>query len=103
MEFFFPVVIGLLLVFAVLTPFFLGRGGLLAASSSINSKEKLEFLKGAILNQYLADETIFLANEMSKLAWNARKTFLINRYIDSSRRLDYLQFVESENEAGVQS
>jgi hypothetical protein len=89
------IAVGIALVLLVSSPFLFGRGGLLAASSSINSKEKLSSLKIAVLNQYIADETLNRAGELSDLAWNKRRGFLVNRYIDSARRLDFLEHIDA--------
>ncbi len=85
------VVVGILLMSVVLAPFWIGPGGLLQASAQINSKETLTGLKQALVKRYLEDEKAFKEGNLSKLAWNKRKDFLTHRYVDASRRLDYLE------------
>jgi hypothetical protein len=85
------VFVGIVLVSVLLAPFFAGPGGLLQSAASINSPEKLAGLKEALLRRYLADEAAFKAGQLSALAWQQRKTFLSNRYIDAARRLDFLE------------
>lgn len=84
------VLIGIILISVLVAPFLMGSGGLLQASSSINSPEKLQALKEALLKRYLEDERAFAAGSLSKAAWQGRKQFLTNRYIDAARRLDFL-------------
>ncbi len=88
--------IGVLLLVVILGPFFWGPGGLLQEASSINSPAKLVALKQAILTRYLEDEASFAQNNLSKLAWDKRRQFLVNRYIDTARRLDFVTGQEAE-------
>jgi hypothetical protein len=80
----------------ILSPFFLGSGGTLQAASSINSPNKLEAIKKSILLRYIEDERAFDEKRLTRLAWEQRKQFLTNRYIDSSRRLDYIRSLIAE-------
>lgn len=75
----------------VLAPFVLGAGGSLAASSAQNSVEELAVTKKAILYRFLKDEASFQAKQLSAREWTARKAFLLHRYIDAARRLDFLK------------
>jgi len=84
------VLIGVLLISTLLTPFWLGRGGLLQASASINSQSQLAALKEALLKAYINDEKAFTAGAMPSRSWLQRRDFLTNRYIDAARRLDFL-------------
>jgi hypothetical protein len=80
----------LALVF-VLLPFFRGPGGLLQEASATVS---LEFLLGTqerLLERYLQDEMAAHHGEISKTAWSQRKAYLTGRYIDVTRRIDYLR------------
>ena len=88
------VLIGIVLVCVLTAPFFVGAGGLLQASASINSKEKLAALKEAVAQRFIEDEKAFKDGQLSSLAWEKRKAFLTNRYIDASRRLDFLSGVK---------
>ncbi len=85
------VVVGIVLLSVLLAPFWLGPGGLLQASSQINSKETLVGLKDALMKRYLEDEKAFKEGNLSQLAWSKRKDFLTHRYVDAARRLDYLE------------
>lgn len=87
------VLIGMLLITLVVAPFFVGQGGLLAAGSSISSPERLKSLKDAILARFLEDEAAFKNGTLSRLGWDRRKAFLTHRYVDASRRLDFLDNV----------
>lgn len=88
------VMIGVIVIAAVLTPFFAGPGGALAASSSINSMIELGGLKEAIIQRYMDDEKAFHDGSLGGVAWEKRKQFLINRYIDAARRHDFLEHIE---------
>ena len=61
---FATVAIGVLLLIALLVPFWLGRGGLLQASASVNSQAQLLALKDALLKAYLKDELAFTAGAL---------------------------------------
>jgi hypothetical protein len=91
--------IGVLLLVSILGPFFWGPGGLLQEASSINSPVRLEALKHAILKRYLEDESSFSQGHLSQLAWDKRRHFLVNRYIDTARRLDFVAGQELEAES----
>jgi hypothetical protein len=95
--------IGVLLVLAVLSPFFTGAGGLLAAGSSINSPARLAAIKAALLKRYLEDEAAFKRGDLSKLGWDKRKDFLVHRYIDAARRLDYLTHLQAATKGSAPS
>ncbi|MFW7380953.1 MAG: hypothetical protein ACOH5I_19210 [Oligoflexus sp.] len=83
------------LVVAILfTPFVWGEGGHLQAASSVNSLEKLEAMRTAILKRYLEDETAFEKNRLGQVMWQQRRQYLVNRYVDATRRLDYLRHLE---------
>jgi hypothetical protein len=87
----------LVVLLLVVSPFFIGSGGLLAQASSESSVARLESMKKAILKRYLQDEEAAEKGEIGKLSWTSRKRFLMNRYLDASRRLDYLRHMASES------
>ena len=53
--------------------------------------------KAAILERFIQDEQAFENKTISKLAWEQRRTYLVNRYIDSARRLDFLKALNQNN------
>ncbi len=87
----FAGLLSVLVIAFVLSPFVLGPGGHLATAASVNSPEHLEAIKKAILDRYLEDERAYAEKRIPKLAWDQRKSYLTNRYIDAARRLDYIQ------------
>ena len=87
-------VIGLLLIAAVLGPFFYGPGGRLQAGSAVVSPEQLASQKQALVQQFLADEKDFQNGLLTAREWKARQNFILGRFTDASRRLDYLNFVK---------
>lgn len=94
------VLIGLLVISAVIMPFFAGPGGLLQAGASVNSPERLRAMKDAVLKRFLEDEESFKKGDLSKLAWERRKAFLSHRYVDAARRLDFLEYGKTEGGKG---
>src|SRR6478736_5383730 len=92
----FASVLSLVAVIIILLPFFVGSGGRLQAAASINSIEKLEAVKKSILKRYIEDERAYDAKRINRLAWDQRKQYLTNRYIDAARRLDYLRSLVNE-------
>jgi hypothetical protein len=91
---------GLIATVVVLLPFFFGRGGQLAAASFEVSSERLQEQKNVIIDRFLKEETSFKNGFISRRAWAARQQFLTNKYIDASRRLDFLDHCkQSEHQA----
>ena len=88
---FLAIAIVLILLASLLLPFFVGPGGFLAEASFKQDPESIENLQQAILERYLADETAFKEELISQSAWDKRREFLVNRYIDNGRRLDFLK------------
>lgn len=83
-------ILALVALLVIISPMFRSETKVLAASAAINDIEKLTALKSEILNRYLNDEQAQQANQLSARAWHSRRIFLINRYLDVCRRLDYL-------------
>jgi hypothetical protein len=76
---------------ATVLPFFLGRGGFLAAAGTINDPARLESMKAAIVARYVKEEVVFGNGDLSRREWARRQEYLRHRYIDVARRLDYLR------------
>lgn len=83
-------IVSLVVIVMILIPFFTGKGGKLASSSTINDPEKLRSLKKAILQRYLVEEKAASEGDISQRLWETRSKLLSNRYIDVSKRLDFL-------------
>lgn len=92
----FAIGLSIVTVLLILSPFVLSKGGQLRAAASINSPEKLEAIKRSILNRYLEEERAYEEKRILKLAWDQRKSYLTNRYIDAARRLDFLNHLIAE-------
>lgn len=86
----FAIVVSICTALFLLSPFLFGKGGHLQAAASINSPERLEAIKSSILKRFLEDERAYTEKRINKLAWEQRRAYLTNRYIDAARRLDYL-------------
>ena len=100
--FLFASIVSIITVVFVLLPLLLGEDGRLASASSLNSPERLEAVKNALLKRYIEDEKAFESKAIPKLVWEQRKLFLSNRYIDAARRLDYLQdILTHQNQASA--
>lgn len=91
--FVFAFIASILTVLFVLLPLLLGKGGQLASASSLNSPERLQAVKDALIKRYIEDEKAYENKAIPKIVWEQRKQFLSNRYIDAARRLDYLNDV----------
>jgi hypothetical protein len=89
------IAIATLVAIILLIPFFAGPGGRLVASSASQSISELERQKQGILARYVHEEREFNAGEMSSLSWNQRRSYLVNRYVDASRRLDFLHAAQT--------
>ncbi|MFY7928539.1 MAG: hypothetical protein ACOVS5_06680 [Oligoflexus sp.] len=92
----FAIVVSFITVLILLSPFVFGKGGTLQESASINSPERLVATQDAILKRYLEDERLFEEKRITKLTWDQRKSYLTNRYLDTSRRLDYIKHLLAE-------
>jgi hypothetical protein len=86
------VIIGVVSLAVILSPFFRSSAHNLPlqAGSAISSAESLKKIKEAILERYLEDEQAFEKKLLSSRVWKARKSYLVGRYIDTVRRLDFL-------------
>lgn len=87
------VIIALLLLAVVMSPFFVKESRVLSHGSSINSPETLRSLKDQLVRRLVEEEEAHRSGSLSDGAWNKRRQFLVNRYIDAARRLDFLEKV----------
>lgn len=86
----------LLVLILVLAPFFLRGPTRLQHGSALKSREELLRMKEAILRRYMADEKAARdAGQLGRLTWPQRRLFLVNRYIDTVRRLDFIDGQEA--------
>ncbi len=97
--FVFAFTVAIITLIFVLLPLLLAKDGRLASASSLNSPEKLEAVKTAILKRYIEDEKAFESRAISELVWKQRKLFLTNRYIDAARRLDFIRDIIAHQES----
>ena len=86
------------LLVAIIFPLFFTKNELLAEASGDMSLENVQKLKTALLKKYLEEEALFKAKELNALVWKQRQQYYINRYIDASRREDYLNALNEESE-----
>ena len=75
---------------AVMSPFFFGKGGRLEDSSNVNSVDRLNAIKEAIIKRWVLEHHSFKEGALTDREWKQRKVYLTNRYIDASRRLDWM-------------
>lgn len=99
--FVFAFVVSIITAIFVLLPLLLAKDGRLASASSLNSPERLEAVKTALLKRYIDDEKAYETKAIPELVWKQRKLFLSNRYIDAARRLDYIRDVLSHQSSGA--
>lgn len=89
----------LVVLVAVLGPFFYGTGGLLQDASVSDGLDELELRRSALLKRWLRDEAAFNSGEITKTEWSQRRRYLTARYVDVSRRLAWLKSVSVRSEA----
>ena len=89
----------LVILMAVLSPFFTGAGGLLQDASVSDGVDELELRRAALLKRWLRDEAAFKSGEITKTEWSQRRSYLTARYVDVSRRLAWLKSVSVRSEA----
>lgn len=95
--------IGVALILALMLPFFAGPGGLLAHGSQIDSRERLLAIREALLKRYLDDEAAFKRGDLSVNTWRKRQEFLVHRYVDVVRRIDFLDGAGKQHATGGQA
>ena len=82
----------------ILCPFFIGKGGRLQAAASVNSKDLLKSEKEALIKRFVEDEALYLEKKMMAHNWQKRRQYLVNRYIDAAKRLDFLEYQDKKGE-----
>lgn len=90
-------IISIVSIAIVAIPLFFMPSQKLEASATENSVEKLERVKQAILRRYIEEEEIHAGSGVAGVVWEQRKNFLINRYLDAARRLDYLDYLDKNS------
>lgn len=94
------VAISLVLILVLMTPFFAKDSSALSQSSSINDPKLLQALKDSLVKRYVDEDAAHKRGSLSALAWEKRRLFLVNRYVDAARRLDYLDKISEVSAAG---
>lgn len=90
-------IIALPVLALIVLPFFGGSEQRLVACAALNSQAKLLALKKEILHRYLTAEMAWKRKLLTDRAWHNRRLFLLNRYVDVCRRLDFLAMSAHEN------
>ena len=83
-------VVGLLLVAAVLMPFVYGAGGALQDAAGEQSMDVLRDKQRVLMERWIADEAAHTQGMITSREWTLRQSYLTNRYVDVTRRLDWL-------------
>ena len=83
-------IVAVVALLAIVSPMLRSETTALAASAAVNDVKKLTALKHEILERYLNDERAWQTKQLSARGWHSRQNFLVNRYLDVCRRLDYL-------------
>ena len=89
------ILISLALIISILSPFWIGEGGLLLSSSTYTDPEKILKIRKLIVSSYISDENAHKEGYISKGEWLKRSQYLFNRYLDLTRRYDHLIYVET--------
>ncbi len=87
------------LLLVIIYPLFFTKNELLTEATGEASLEGVRKLKKALLDKYLEEEQLFEEKELNALVWKQRQQYYINRYIDASRREDYLVALSEEGES----
>lgn len=82
--------IGLVVLVLVVLPFFRGPGGWLLDASNQDSVAKLREKQKIILERWLADEEAAKVGHITAREWSMRQVYLTNRYVDTTRRIEWL-------------
>jgi len=88
-------IISLTVLVIVLMPFMTGEGGKLQDAAISGSTDDLELRLTALLKRWLKDEAAFNAGEITNTEWRQRQRYLASRFVDTSRRLDWLKFIST--------
>ncbi len=96
MLFVLSIVTGIVVLLVLILPFVVGRGGTLQESYSVNSIDRLEKTREAILKRYIEDEKAHQERIIGASVWKQRQQYLTNRYVDASRRLDFLRHIQQQ-------
>lgn len=91
-------VVGLALII-VLMPFFIGAGGWLQDAAVGDSFERLLLRRKAILKRWIDEEAQHQTGMLTDREWSLRQIYLTNRYVDVTRRMDWLAAEESQKSA----
>ena len=87
----------LVLVVCIVYPLFFTKNELLEEAAGEATIENVRNLKKALLERYLEEEELFKNKEINVLVWKQRQQYYLNRYIDASRREDYLTVLNEES------
>ena len=98
MTFILCLMTSLLVILLILAPFLMGAGGQLSAHASVSNEESLTTMQKSLLNHYLKNEELFASAQLRKREWEQRQSFLTNRYLDVSRRLDGIRFQKGQHD-----
>jgi hypothetical protein len=82
--------VAMLVVGAVLTPFFVGQGGGLQDASATDSVADLELRQTSILRRWMKDEKASEDGDISMREWKLRQRYLTSRYVDCARRIAWI-------------
>ena len=83
-------ILSIILVAVIASPFFYGEQTPLQSGAPLDSPKKLLAQKHALVKRFIEDEAAYEKKRINKIMWEQRRLFLVNRYIDTARRLDYL-------------
>ena len=83
----------------VLTPFFIGAGGWLQDAAVGDSLERLLLRRKAILKRWIDEEAQHQTGMLTDREWSLRQIYLTNRYVDVTRRMDWLSTEQSQKTA----
>ena len=89
-----------IVLFLLALPFILSSKLPLSEAIAVNSIDKVKDMRQQIIERYLEEEAALTKGDINKKEWLGRKKFLVNRFVDLSRRLDYLKSRPNNSTSG---
>ena len=87
----FAIIVSVVCFCLLIYPFFAYGKEKLNAVLSYDNLEQLKEMQQKLLTRYIMDEKAHAAGDLTASAWKSRRAFLVARYVDAGRRIDFLK------------
>lgn len=87
----FAVTTSFVLFIVLIAPFFVYGNQRYSSTLNYDNLDLLLAIQASLLRRFLEDEKLAKQKELSSRAWASRKSFLMARYIDVTRRIDFIE------------